>query len=66
MSPADPLLAPLPSDLPPVEHAARIPAGFVAGGATAGIKASGNPDLALVAATGDDALCGCRLARTTT
>jgi glutamate N-acetyltransferase/amino-acid N-acetyltransferase len=49
----DPLLAPLPSDLPAGERAARIPAGFVATGATAGIKASGNPDLALVAAAGD-------------
>lgn len=49
----DPLLAPLAADRPPVERAARIPAGFVAAGATAGIKASGNPDLALVVADGD-------------
>jgi len=49
----DPLLAPLPADRPQVERVARIPAGFVAAGATAGIKASGNPDLALVAAEGD-------------
>lgn len=48
----DPLLHPLPSALPPVTRAARIPAGFVAVGATAGIKASGNPDLALVASAG--------------
>jgi glutamate N-acetyltransferase/amino-acid N-acetyltransferase len=49
----DPLLAPLPVDRPLTERAARIPAGFVAAGATAGIKASGNPDLALVAAEGE-------------
>ncbi len=49
----DPLLAPLSADRPVVERAARIPAGFVAAGATAGIKASGNPDLALVVAEGD-------------
>ena len=49
----DPLLAPLPADRPSVARVARIPAGFVAAGATAGIKASGNPDLALVAAEGD-------------
>lgn len=48
----DPLLAPLPSALPPVERAARIPAGFTAAGATAGIKASGRPDFALVVADG--------------
>jgi len=54
MPPAtDRLLASLPTDLPAVERAARIPAGFVAAGATAGIKASGNPDFALVAAIGD-------------
>ena len=47
----DPLLAPLPSLLPAVERAARMPAGFAAGGATAGIKASGRPDLALITAT---------------
>jgi glutamate N-acetyltransferase/amino-acid N-acetyltransferase len=44
----DPLRA-LPADLPPVERRAAIPAGFIAGGATAGIKASGRPDLAIVA-----------------
>ena len=47
----DPLLEPLPADRPAVERAARIPAGFAAAGATAGIKASGNPDLALVVAS---------------
>ncbi len=55
MTPADPLLASLPSDLPAVERAARIPTGFVAAGATAGIKASGNPDFALVATSGGPA-----------
>ncbi len=46
----DPLLAPLPTDLPAVERAARIPAGFLAAGIAAGIKGSGRRDLALVAA----------------
>ena len=47
---ADPLLAPLPADRPAVARAARIPAGFVAAGTKAGIKASGRQDFALVAA----------------
>jgi glutamate N-acetyltransferase / amino-acid N-acetyltransferase len=48
-------LAPLDSPLPEVERRAALPAGFVAAGGTAGIKASGRPDLALVAtATGPD------------
>jgi glutamate N-acetyltransferase/amino-acid N-acetyltransferase len=51
----DPVLEALPSDLPPVERRGAIPAGFVAGGATAGIKASGRPDLAVVVATGGPA-----------
>jgi glutamate N-acetyltransferase/amino-acid N-acetyltransferase len=42
-------LSALPTDLPPVERRARIPAGFVAAGGVAGIKASGRPDLAIVA-----------------
>ncbi len=46
----DPLLAPLPANLPAVERAARIPAGFVAAGIAAGIKASGRRDLAIIAA----------------
>ncbi len=46
----DPLLAPLPADGPAVERVARLPGGFTAGAATAGIKASGNPDLALIVA----------------
>src|SRR6476469_1118731 len=39
----------LRTDVPPVERRARIPAGFVAAGGVAGIKASGRPDLAIVA-----------------
>ena len=42
-------LAALPTDLPPVERRTAIPAGFVAAGGVAGIKASGRPDLAIVA-----------------
>ena len=42
-------LSALPTDLPPVERRAAIPAGFVAAGGVAGIKASGRPDLAIVA-----------------
>ena len=53
MPPAlDPLLAPLPDTLPPVARVSRMPAGFAAVGTTAGIKASGRPDFALVVATG--------------
>jgi glutamate N-acetyltransferase/amino-acid N-acetyltransferase len=48
----DPLLAPLPDDRPPVERVARIPAGFVAAGTRAGIKASGRQDFALIVADG--------------
>ncbi len=48
---ADSILAPLPTDLPMVERASRMPAGFAAVGTTAGIKASGRPDFALVVAT---------------
>jgi glutamate N-acetyltransferase/amino-acid N-acetyltransferase len=36
--------------LPDVERRARLPRGFRAGGATAGIKASGRPDLGLIVA----------------
>ncbi len=46
----DPLLAPLPVNRPAVERVARIPAGFAAAGIAAGIKASGRPDFALIAA----------------
>jgi glutamate N-acetyltransferase / amino-acid N-acetyltransferase len=45
--PADALLTP-PTGLPPVERRAAIPRGFLAGGATVGIKASGRPDLAVI------------------
>ncbi len=48
----DPMLAPLPHTLPEAQRAARMPAGFAAAGTTAGIKASGRPDFALVVATG--------------
>ncbi|TAJ99187.1 MAG: bifunctional ornithine acetyltransferase/N-acetylglutamate synthase [Chloroflexota bacterium] len=44
--------APIAPDLPVVERRARIPAGFLAGGRAAGIKASGRPDLALVTVPG--------------
>jgi glutamate N-acetyltransferase/amino-acid N-acetyltransferase len=52
MPTTDPLLSPLPSTLPTVTRAAQTPAGFLAGSATAGIKASGKPDLVLVVAQG--------------
>ncbi|MEO5919316.1 MAG: bifunctional ornithine acetyltransferase/N-acetylglutamate synthase, partial [Candidatus Limnocylindrales bacterium] len=39
---------PVSPRLPDVERSARIPAGFLAGGRSAGIKRSGRPDLALV------------------
>jgi glutamate N-acetyltransferase/amino-acid N-acetyltransferase len=45
------ILATLPSDLPPVERRAAMPGGFAAGGASAGIKASGRPDLAIIRTT---------------
>ena len=41
----------LPLRLPGVEQRAALPAGFRAGGTTAGIKPSGRPDLAIVATT---------------
>ena len=43
------LLTPLSIDLPPVERRSVMPGGFLAAGGVAGIKASGRPDLALVA-----------------
>ena len=53
LAPSSPdVTAALPSTLPPVERMARLPAGFAAGAATAGIKASGRPDLALIRTTG--------------
>ena len=39
------------TELPPVERRAVLPGGFRAGGVAAGIKASGRPDVALIAAT---------------
>ncbi len=39
------------TDLPPVERRASLPAGFRAGGLAVGIKASGRPDLAVIATT---------------
>lgn len=48
-------LEPLPSRLPTVDEKAMLPAGFRAGGLAAGIKPSGRPDLAIVAATGRSA-----------
>ncbi|MEA2630045.1 MAG: glutamate N-acetyltransferase / amino-acid N-acetyltransferase [Chloroflexota bacterium] len=39
------------ADLPPVERRPVTPAGFKAGGMSAGIKASGRPDLAVVVST---------------
>ena len=41
-------LGPLPDTLPATEVRARLPRGFRVGAATAGIKASGRPDLAIV------------------
>ena len=38
----------LPTSLPLVERRAALPAGFAAGGAAIGIKASGRPDLVLI------------------
>jgi glutamate N-acetyltransferase / amino-acid N-acetyltransferase len=51
-----PSLGPLPSDLPPVERRAAMPAGFLAAGGVAGIKASGRPDLALIVRGGEASL----------
>ncbi len=42
---------PLPLDLPTVERRAAIPGGFRAAGGPIGIKASGRPDLAIIATT---------------
>jgi glutamate N-acetyltransferase/amino-acid N-acetyltransferase len=44
----------LPTELPAVEQRAIIPAGFRAGGAAAGIKASGRPDVAIIATLPDE------------
>jgi len=50
-APAADRLAPLPDELPAVELAARLPAGFRAGATRAGIKASGALDLGVLATT---------------
>jgi glutamate N-acetyltransferase/amino-acid N-acetyltransferase len=44
-------LDPLPARGPSVTHTPEVPIGFHVGGATAGIKASGKPDVMLVATT---------------
>jgi glutamate N-acetyltransferase / amino-acid N-acetyltransferase len=43
-----------PAAVPGVEQRAVLPAGFLCGAATAGIKPSGRPDLAIVAASGPE------------
>jgi glutamate N-acetyltransferase / amino-acid N-acetyltransferase len=43
--------SPISAARPVVERRAVLPAGFVAGGTAAGIKASGRPDVALIVAT---------------
>src|SRR4029079_186607 len=48
-----PSLDALSLDLPDVERRAAIPLGFRGGGAAIGIKASGRPDLAMIATTLD-------------
>ncbi|MFI5262087.1 MAG: bifunctional ornithine acetyltransferase/N-acetylglutamate synthase [Candidatus Limnocylindrales bacterium] len=47
-SAVDDLVGPLPTALPTVARTPVLPAGFLAGGLSAGIKASGRPDLAVV------------------
>ncbi|MET0773778.1 MAG: hypothetical protein ABWZ82_11890, partial [Candidatus Limnocylindrales bacterium] len=42
------------SRLPDVEWAARLPQGFRAGATTAGVKASGRPDLSVVLVDGGE------------
>ncbi len=49
------VLAALPSALPVIERRAILPAGFAAGAASCGIKASGRPDLAMIRTTGSPA-----------
>lgn len=49
------VLEPQPARLPAVERRAVLPAGFVAGATVAGIKASGRPDLAIIATPPDPA-----------
>ena len=54
ISASEPILVPA-TTLPPVERRAVLPAGFRAGGTTAGIKASGRPDMAIVIASNGSA-----------
>jgi glutamate N-acetyltransferase/amino-acid N-acetyltransferase len=49
--PGSPAFSALPPVLPAVEGRAAIPLGFVAGATAVGIKASGRPDLAVIATT---------------
>jgi glutamate N-acetyltransferase/amino-acid N-acetyltransferase len=53
----------LSNALPVVRDAATIPLGFRAGGAIAGIKPSGKPDLGIVAVTGDSAAAAATFTR---
>src|SRR5881397_2153518 len=50
-SPPAPASSAPPPVLPAVERRAAIPGGFVAGATAVGIKASGRPDLAVIATT---------------
>ena len=50
-----PSLPGAPTHLPPVERRAVLPPGFRAGGSAIGIKASGRPDLVVIATTGGPA-----------
>lgn len=47
-----PALAALPSNLPVVAREPHVPGGFLVGGMSAGIKASGRPDLAMIRVVG--------------
>lgn len=50
-----PALAALPNDLPAVAREPLVPGGFLVGGMSAGIKASGRPDLAMIRVIGGPA-----------
>ena len=54
-APSDPVLVALPSPAPEAEPVACLPRGFRALGATIGIKASGKPDLLVIATDGEPA-----------
>jgi glutamate N-acetyltransferase/amino-acid N-acetyltransferase len=49
-----PSLAPFADRFPTVDREPILPAGFLAGGLPCGVKASGRPDLALLAARGEE------------